>query len=225
MAKKTIPAVAYLRTSSAANVGADRDSDKRQRAAIQGFAKAAGYAIVGEYYDAAVSGADPVGERKGFRKMLQRLATNGAKTILVESPDRFARDLTVGLTGHKMLKEQGIALVPTTAPDYFTEDTPTAVLIRQVLGAIAEFEKVTAVTKLAAARKRKRDATGKCEGRKSLAELKPDTVALARRLRRRKPKGGQMSLRAIADALAAQGYVNERGRAYNPKSVAVMLVQ
>ena len=32
MAKSLIPTVAYLRTSSAANVGADKDSDKRQRA-------------------------------------------------------------------------------------------------------------------------------------------------------------------------------------------------
>lgn len=168
MAKK-IPAVSYLRTSSAANVGTDKDSDKRQRAAIQGFAKAAGYQIVGEYYDRAVSGSDPVGERKGFREMLQRVASNGAKTILVESPDRFARDLAVQLAGHDMLKTQGIALVPASAPDFFTEDTPTAVLVRQVLGAIAEFEKASTVAKLAAARKRKRDATGKCEGRKSLA--------------------------------------------------------
>jgi hypothetical protein len=37
------PAVAYLRTSSAANVGADKGSDKRQRAAIQGYAKRAGF--------------------------------------------------------------------------------------------------------------------------------------------------------------------------------------
>ena len=39
MAKGLQPAVAYLRTSSAANVGADKDSDKRQRAAIDAFAK------------------------------------------------------------------------------------------------------------------------------------------------------------------------------------------
>jgi butyrate kinase len=39
MAKEFKPAVAYLRTSSAANVGADKDSDKRQRAAIEAFAK------------------------------------------------------------------------------------------------------------------------------------------------------------------------------------------
>ena len=37
------PAVAYLRTSSAANVGADKDSEGRQWEAIQGFARAAGY--------------------------------------------------------------------------------------------------------------------------------------------------------------------------------------
>jgi hypothetical protein len=32
-------------------------------------------------------------------------------------------------------------LIPATAPDFFTEDTPTAVLVHQVLGAIAQFEK------------------------------------------------------------------------------------
>jgi DNA invertase Pin-like site-specific DNA recombinase len=56
-------AYAYLRTSSAANVGADKDSDKRQREAIHAFAKRAGYEIVDEFYDAAVSGADHINER------------------------------------------------------------------------------------------------------------------------------------------------------------------
>ena len=221
MSKEPIKAVAYLRTSSAANVGADKDSDKRQRASIEAFAKANGYELVDEYYDAAVSGADPVDQRPGFMEMLRRVTANGAKTILVESPDRFARDLAVQLAGHDMLKGLGIGLVPASAPDFFTEDTPTAVLVRQVLGAIAQFEKASTVAKLAAARKRRREATGKCEGRKSHAELQPDVVALARRLRRRKPKGGQMSLRAISAELAAQGHVNERGRPYNPKSIAL----
>ena len=58
--KQQIEALAYMRTSSATNVGADKDSDKRQRAAIEAFAKANGYTIVGEFYDAAVKGADPV---------------------------------------------------------------------------------------------------------------------------------------------------------------------
>jgi hypothetical protein len=32
-----------------------------------------------------------------------------------------------------------------------------------------------------------------------------------------------MSLRAVAAEMAAQGFLNERGRPFNPKSVAVML--
>jgi DNA invertase Pin-like site-specific DNA recombinase len=83
--------VAYLRTSSAANVGADKDSDKRQRAAIEAFAKHARFTIVGEYYDAAVSGADPVDQRPGFADMLQRLATDGAKTIIKDDHCGVAR--------------------------------------------------------------------------------------------------------------------------------------
>jgi DNA invertase Pin-like site-specific DNA recombinase len=118
-------AIAYLRTSSAANVGPVKDSDKRQRAAIAAFAKARGYEIVAEHYDAAVSAADPLDERPGFREILDRIAGNGVRTIILESPDRFARDLAVQIAGHDFLKNQGITLVPATSPDFFTEDTPT----------------------------------------------------------------------------------------------------
>ena len=57
-----VKAVAYLRTSSAANVGADKDSDKRQRQAIMAYAKVAKFEIAAEdwFYDPAVSGADPI---------------------------------------------------------------------------------------------------------------------------------------------------------------------
>ena len=58
-------AFAYLRTSSATNAGVDKDSGKRQRAAIDAFAKRAGYSIAAEFYDEAVSGADPVDARAG----------------------------------------------------------------------------------------------------------------------------------------------------------------
>jgi hypothetical protein len=79
------------------------------------------------------------------------------------------------------------------------------------------------VAKLAAARKRKREQLGKCEGRKSHNEKRPEVVALARKLRRKRPKGGQRSLRAISRELATQGYLNERGKPYAAKSVASML--
>jgi DNA invertase Pin-like site-specific DNA recombinase len=59
-------AVTYIRTSSAANVGPDKDSDRRQRQAIAAFAKRSGLELVGEFNDAAVSGADPIESRPGF---------------------------------------------------------------------------------------------------------------------------------------------------------------
>jgi DNA invertase Pin-like site-specific DNA recombinase len=123
MSRKRISAIAYLRTSSATNAGPDKDSDKRQRAAIASFAKAHGYRIVDEFYDAAVSGADPVAERPGFKAMLDCIAGNGVRVILVESPDRFARDLSVQITGHDYLRSLGVELVPTSAPD-FLRPTP-----------------------------------------------------------------------------------------------------
>jgi DNA invertase Pin-like site-specific DNA recombinase len=163
-----------------------------------------------------VRGADPVTDRPGFGAMLAAIAADGVRTILIESPDRFARDLAVQLAGHDHLKRLGVALVPTSAPDHFMEDTPTAILVRQVLGAIAQFDKATLVAKLKAARDRKR--TGKCGGRRSHIEARPEVVALARQLRRRGPKGGQMSLREIAIELERAGHLNERGVRYSAVS-------
>ena len=86
--RKLVAAIAYLRTSSAANVGADKDSDKRQREAIAAFAKRAGFALVGEYYDAAVSGADPIETRPGFAELLNRIEDNGVRIVIVEDASR-----------------------------------------------------------------------------------------------------------------------------------------
>jgi DNA invertase Pin-like site-specific DNA recombinase len=138
--------------------------------------------------------------------------------LIVESPDRFARDLTVPLTGHDFLKSVGIPLIPATAPDFFTEDTPIAVLVRQVLGAIAQFEKTSLVAKLKAARDRKKAVTGKGGGRKTYFEARPEVVALAKELR-----GQQMSLRKISAALADRGHLTAGGKPYVASAVQAML--
>ena len=224
MAKELIKAVAYLRTSSRTNTGPDKDSDKRQRAAINAYAKANGVEIVGEYYDVAVSGADPVGGRPGFAAMLEALLANGARTIVVESPDRFARDLMVQLAGHDMLKQRGIVLIAASAPSHFIEDTPTAILVRQVLGAIAEFDKTTLVAKLAAARRRKREVTGmKVGGRKSRVESARPRRPRRPRWRARSPRRAPPARDPRLAELAARGFVNERGAPFNPKSIGAML--
>jgi len=61
--------------------------------------------------------------------------------VLVENASRFARDLAVQLTGHALLRARGIELVPVDAPTYFTDPSPTAEMVRQILGAVSQFEK------------------------------------------------------------------------------------
>jgi DNA invertase Pin-like site-specific DNA recombinase len=210
-------AVAYFRTSSATNVGQDKDSLARQESAVRSYAKRNDIAIVGEYYDAAVSGADPVTQREGFSLMLQRIAGNGVRTILVETANRFARDLMVQETGWKMLQDLGVELVAVDSPMSFVEDTPTANMVRQILGAVAEFDKALTVAKLRGARERMKAKTGKCEGRKSWAEMNPEMVAMARELR----QSGK-SLNAVRVALANLGYVSSSGTPFTRSVVSRM---
>ena len=226
MAQRTQPAFAYLRTSSAANVGPDKDSDRRQREAIEAFAKRAGYVIEGEFYDAAVSGADPIEVRAGFAEMLQRIAGNGVRTIIVETASRFARDLMVQEVGFAKLRELGIELVAADSPNAFLDDGPTSKLIRQVLGAVAEFDKAMTVAKLLGARQRKRRETGKCEGRKSYAELDRYAPAVreAKRLRRASPLNGKRrSYRKISRELAGMGHLTRRGTPFSASAVRSMV--
>ena len=235
---KPTAAVAYLRTSSAANVGADRDSDKRQRAAIEAYAKAAGITITETFYDAAVSGADPVDTRPGFAAMLKLIESNGVRTIIVETANRFARDLMVQEVGYAVLRERGISLIAADSPSSFLDDTPTAKLIRQVLGAVSEFDKAMTVAKLRGARDRKRrDSNGqrrKVEGRKRIGERTTQEgaergdgatiVAEAKRLARQNPKTGKgRSLREISAELARLGHLNAKGNPFSASSVKALL--
>jgi DNA invertase Pin-like site-specific DNA recombinase len=213
-------AVAYYRTSSATNVGDEKDSRKRQQDAVQAYACAHGLEVVREFYDAAVSGADPVDSRDGFREMLAYLLGNGARIVLVENASRFARDLVVQITGHDMLKRHGIALIPVDAPDHFTEETPTAVMVRNILGAVSQFEKQSLVAKLSKARERVREEKGRCEGN---PQWKPVPQA-ASKAAREAPKRG-LSLREIAAELASRGFLSPSGKPYGPQSVKRMLEQ
>jgi DNA invertase Pin-like site-specific DNA recombinase len=220
MVAKKRAAVAYYRTSSAANVGPDKDSQRRQAEAIDAFAWGR-YIIPTSFYDAAVSGADPVDSRPGFGELLAYCDANQVGVVLVENASRFARDLAVQLTGHALLQARGIELVPVDAPNYFTDPSPTAELVRQILGAVSQFEKAALVGKLRHARERQRATTGRCEGRKPVSA---DVVAQAKRLARRSPKTGKSrSLRAIAAELAALGHFGPAGAPYHAGSIRHML--
>lgn len=221
--RELIKAVAYFRTSSETNVGADKDTLKRQRESISKFAKSAGYDLIAEYSDDAVKGSDPVDTRPGFAAMLDHVAGNGVRTIIVETASRFARDLIVQETGWRMLTDAGITLIAADSPDCFQDDTPTAVMIRQILGSVSQFEKAMLVAKLKGARDRKKAATGKCGGRKSYAERDAAMVSSAKKLARYPINGRKRSLREIAAELEVQGFKTETGKQFAATAVARML--
>jgi DNA invertase Pin-like site-specific DNA recombinase len=222
-AKRT-KAIAYLRTSSAANVGADKDSDKRQADAIASFARRSRFEVVETYYDAAVSGADPIETRPGFSALLDMIEGNGVRTVIVEDASRFARDFMVQELGILLLIKRDVTVYACNGENLTETDDPMKRAMRQTAGVFAELEKHWLVAKLKSARDRKRATGVKVEGRKALAETNPDAVRLAKRLRRASPKTGErMSLRKISSALADAGHLNERGQPYSAKSIQAMI--
>jgi DNA invertase Pin-like site-specific DNA recombinase len=213
-----IKAIGYYRTSSATNVGDDKDSLTRQRVAVERYAKQAGYTVVEEFYDAAVSGADPLDQRQGFSEALRRIASNGVRTIIVETASRFARDLIVAETGFRRLCEAGITLIAADAPNSFLDDTPTSVFIRQVLAAVQQLDRTMTVAKLRGARQRKKATGVKVDGRKSYAEKVPATVARAKALR-----ASGMTLKQVTQQLTIEGFRTATGSPYQMTAVGRMI--
>jgi DNA invertase Pin-like site-specific DNA recombinase len=226
---KQIEAVTYIRTSSAANVGTDKDSEKRQRAAIVGFAKRAGFALVeDEFTDAAVKGTDPIEARPGFSALLDRIEGNGVRVVIVEDASRLARSLITQELGLLALIARGVRVLTASGDDLTDDSDPSRTMMRQIAGAFHQYEKARLVAKLKAARDRKRATGVKVEGRKSLAETAPEAVAMARKLSEQRPR---LSLRQISAALAEVGYTSHKGKSsqrpggnpYSASAVASML--
>ena len=223
--KGKIKALAYLRTSSAANVGADKDSDKRQRTAIASFAKHNGFELVDEFYDPGVSGADPIETRPGFSALLDQIEGNGSRIVIVEDASRFARDLVTQELGILALIGRGVRVLTSSGDDLTNTDDPFKIAMRQIAGTFAQLEKSRLVAKLKSARERKRATGVKVEGRKSYSEIKdgPELLRLAKRLHRYPVNGKRRSLRAVSKALASAGYVSSSGKPYDAKSVSRMI--
>jgi DNA invertase Pin-like site-specific DNA recombinase len=218
------PAMAYLRTSSAANVGEGKDSDRRQREAIRAFASRAGFEIVGDFYDAAVRGADPIDTRPGFIELMSRIASNGVRVVIVEDVSRIARTLMVQEAGIAVLAGSGVRVLTSRGDDLTDGDDEMRVAMRQIAGVFGQLEKTRLVKKFKAARERIRTEQGKCEGRKPHVEKHPDAVAMAKHLHHASPKTGERrSLRKISAQLAAAGFLNEKGKPYHSQSIQRMI--
>ena len=213
-------AVGYLRVSGKGQ--ADGDGLRRQRDAIRRFAAANGFTVIEEFVDAGVSGTKDLAARPGLAALLDRVESNGVKVVLVERADRLARDLMVNEVIVDQLSRAGARVLASDGADLTTaDDDPTRTLIRQVLAAVAQFDKSVIVLKLRAARDRKRRRDGRCEGRKPFGARPAEAQALERiRALRRKPKGRpRLSIAGIAARLNDEMVPTRTGKPWAPGTV------
>ncbi len=229
--------VFYLRTASVSNVGEDKDSHKRQRSACLKYANENGLLVEEEFYDAGVPGKSYFHQRPGFVAMLEFCEDRDVKNIVFENASRLSREQFVQELGYRELTAKGFNLICSDSPDYFTDSSanPSANMIRQILGAVSEFEKNQLVFKLGGARTRKRavnkilgyttlDGRGKCEGRISYHQCNPELVRLAKKLARKNPKTGyRRSRRQIAMELQRRGFITSKGTRFGPQQIARFL--
>jgi DNA invertase Pin-like site-specific DNA recombinase len=212
-------AVSYVRVSGKGQV--EGDGPERQRLAIARFAKASRLAIVEEYSDLGVSGTKELADRPGLARLIDRLESNGVGTVVVERADRLARDLMVQEVILGQFVKIGTRIVTADGVDLTSSDDPTRRLIRQVLGAVAEFEKNVTVLKLRAARERKRAKGERVEGVKPYGHHPAERAVIERmrQLRRKPAKGRRLSVAKIAAQLNAEGHANRAGRDWSAQMV------
>lgn len=220
-------AFSYLRVSGKSQVSGD--GFDRQREAINRYAKANGIEIVDEFRDEGVSGTTELADRDGLARLFDRIASNGVRLVLVERADRLARDLLVGEVLLSQFRERGVKVIEAASNNELTADDgdPTKILIRQLLGAVAQFDKNVVVRKLRAARDRHRQKHGRCEGRKPYGTFAGEDLVLNQIMAmRRKPRNGRrMSYQKIADSLNATGIFSRYGNEWRGDTMRNIVVR
>lgn len=224
----TTKAAAYLRVSGLGQV--EGDGFKRQRERIDAWAKANGVEVVAEFRDEGVSGTNELADREGLAALLDRIDSNGVRTVVVENATRLARDLMVGEVILSQFRERGVRVVSADGGvDLTDNDDPTATLIRQVLGAVAEFDRRVTVAKLRAARDRRSREKGlRVEGQKPFGLTDPTEKETLHRMRilRIKPRNEpRRSFATIAAMLNQEGRPTRHGGPWKPESVRKILAK
>jgi Resolvase, N terminal domain len=98
---------------------------------------------------------DPIETRPGFAKLLSRIEGNGVCTVIVEDASRFARDLVAQELGILLLINRGVRVLTANGDDLTDTSDPSRVMMRQIAGSFAQYEKARLVAKLRTARERK----------------------------------------------------------------------
>jgi DNA invertase Pin-like site-specific DNA recombinase len=219
MATKRVKAVAYYRVSGASQLAGD--GFPRQVQTCHAYARSHGLELVGEYRDEACSGCGDLDAREGFGELVERIAGNGVRVVLVERHDRLARDLGVSEALLATLRQLGCKVIEACSDTDLTDTSdPSRIAFRQLLGVISEFNRRELVAKLAKSRKRIRESTGRCEGRKPYGWAAGEQEGLQRllELHGQRTRTG-LSLRAVAMQLNREGVQTRSGRPWSAWSV------
>jgi DNA invertase Pin-like site-specific DNA recombinase len=142
---------------------------------------------------------------------LTALHADGVKTIVIEKLDRLARDLMVQEATIGDLQKGGFTLISVAEPDLMASD-PTRILMRQLMGAVAQYDKNQIVLKPRGARMRKRAAEGRCEGRKPFGRDEAERATLEGM--KALPAEG-LAFDRIAERLNTEGVPTRTGRRWN----------
>lgn len=223
---------AYLRVST------DRQAEhgqglEVQEAAIRQWAKANGYRVTAWTRDEGVSGSNGLEARVGLLEAVAMVRDREVAGIVVYRLDRLARDL--------VLQEQLLADVRRIGGDVFSTsaaeasfltddpDDPSRKMIRQVLGAVAEYERAMIRLRMRSGKARKRERGGYIGGwtplgfRSEGGELVADDNEQAVLARIGELRASGASLRQIASTLTAEGYRPKRGPTWHAGSLALVV--
>lgn len=222
-------AAGYLRVSSEGQIGEDKFGLPAQKEAIEAYAQAQGYEIVGWYVDEAISGATL--DRPELQRLLSDAEAGMFSAVLVAKMDRVARDLMAQLWIEKELLHAGVELVSVSEP--FRGQDPANVLFRQVIGAFAQFERARIAERMAGGRKQKARRGGYAGGGAPIGYTaekgakvlmldgeKATTVRRAFELADAHPGA---SLQALADMLNAEGHTTAHGTRFKKMTVKRIL--
>jgi DNA invertase Pin-like site-specific DNA recombinase len=196
----------------------------RQQETIKKYAKEKGITVKETFRD-TFTGTEA--DRPEFNQMVATILGNGVHTILVESLDRLARDMTVqGLLLAKLV-QHGITLIKCVDGEDVTDSMrkePMSKAMIQIQSVFSELEKSLLLCKLRRARQAKKEATGKCEGRKAFGEKagEQETVEIMRSLRRKR-SGKRLSFAKIARELNHRSIPTRTGTIWQTTTVRNIL--
>lgn len=214
-------AVSYVRVSGLGQV--EGDGLDRQRRKIADYAKRNRLQVVAEFSDPGVSGATVAEHREGFSKLLDHVRGGRVQVVLIENMSRLSRDLLVSEVALRTLADLDVQVIAAEdGTDLGEDDSPTRVMVRQILGAVAQFERSMVVARLRASRDKIRRERGRCEGPKPLGATGDEQRAIERVLQLRRKRRGhkRMSYARIAKQLDAEGYRPRNSERWSASTVA-----